>query len=48
VHLPEKLTEATVATTDPGFWSHLGFTPAGFIRRDQPTLAQRLVSDLLL
>ena len=48
-HLPQELAEATVVLSDPGFWTHGGYSLDGW--RDpsvHPTLAQRLVSDLLL
>lgn len=48
-HLPESLANATVAAADPGFWSHGGFVLSGWTEPDEhPTLAQKLVSDLLL
>ena len=42
-HIPETLTQATLALADPRFWSHPGYNFT-----DTPTLTQRLVSDLLL
>jgi membrane peptidoglycan carboxypeptidase len=48
-HLPEALAKAAVAMMDPTFWSNPGYdlrtwnNPAA-----HPTLAQRLVSDMLL
>jgi len=42
------LISATLATSDPGFWSHTGYTLAGLTTGGHPTLAQRLASDLLL
>ena len=48
-HLPDSLANATVAASDPSFWSHGGFLLSGWNEPDQhPTLAQKLVSDLLL
>lgn len=48
-HLPDTLINATIAAADPGFWSHGGFVLSGWTAPDQhPTLAQQLVSDLLL
>ena len=47
-YLPNDLVLATLATSDPNFWKHPGFSLTGF-RRDAPkTLAQRLASTLLL
>jgi membrane peptidoglycan carboxypeptidase len=48
-HLPQELAEALVVLSDPGFWSHGGYSLDDW--RDpsvHPTLAQKLVSDLLL
>jgi membrane peptidoglycan carboxypeptidase len=42
------LIDATVAATDPGIWKHPGFTLNGTGSGTHPTLAQRLVSDLIL
>jgi len=48
-HLPDSLAEATVGVSDPGFWSHGGYLPGGWNEPAvHPTLAQKLVSDLLL
>jgi len=48
-HLPEFLAKATLALADPAFWNHGGYLLSGWQRPDiHPTLAQRLVSDLLL
>ncbi len=48
-HLPDSLAKATVAVADPGFWSHSGYSPDGWNDpAAHPTLAQKLVSDLLL
>ncbi len=44
----QGLVNATVAASDPGFWFHPGFSLWGIRSGDHPTLAQRLVSDLLL
>lgn len=46
--LPTSLISATLATADPAFWSHPGFSLESFRRSGQPGLAQRLVNDLLL
>ncbi|HEX8990480.1 MAG TPA: transglycosylase domain-containing protein [Anaerolineales bacterium] len=48
-HLPDFLARATVIMADPGFWSGGGYTLAGLTDPDaHPTIAQKLVSDLLL
>jgi membrane peptidoglycan carboxypeptidase len=48
-HLPESLARALVASADPGFWAHGGYLIGGWNDPDaHPTLAQQLVSDLLL
>src|SRR5512138_2617617 len=48
-HLPKSLAEAVTAVSDPAFWRHPGYTLAGISNPEShPTLAQRLVSDLLL
>jgi membrane carboxypeptidase/penicillin-binding protein len=48
-HLPDALAKATVAAADPNFWTHSGYVTAGWSDpQSHPTLAQRLVSDLLL
>ncbi|MFH1186433.1 MAG: transglycosylase domain-containing protein [Chloroflexota bacterium] len=48
-HLPDALARAVVALADPGFWSHGGYTLDGWQDpASHPTLAQSLVSDLLL
>ncbi len=48
-HLPQSLLDATIAAAEPDFWLHGGFVWAGWDSPDQhPTLAQKLVSDLLL
>ncbi len=39
---------ATLAVADPAFWSQPGYSFAGLSQGDPPTLAQKLVSDLLL
>lgn len=44
----QELISATIAATDPGFWQHAGFSLAGIAKNSHPTLAQQLVSDLLL
>jgi membrane peptidoglycan carboxypeptidase len=48
-HLPAALAKATVAIDDPGFWSQSGYALTGWNDPEvHPTLAQQLVSDLLL
>ena len=48
-YLPKALVDAVIATSDPDFWDHAGFTLAAFTNyENHPTLAQRLVFDLLL
>src|SRR5574341_1695881 len=48
-HLPDFLAQATVAAADPGFWSHAGYLWNGWQNPEiHPTIAQKLVSDLLL
>jgi len=47
-YLPTTLISATLATLDPTFWRHPGYSLSGLRRGEQTTLAQRLVSDLLL
>ena len=46
--LPATLISATLAVHDPGFWGHAGYLIEGWTQNSHPTLAQRLVSDLLL
>ena len=48
-NLPAGLVDATLVLADPGFWEHPGYQVGGWQEPDQhPTLAQKLVSDLLL
>ena len=47
-YLPGEVISATIAASDPGFWSHPGFSLAGIPENAQITIAQRLVSALLL
>ena len=48
-HLPEFLTRATVALTDPGYWVHPGYSLGGLSNPDfHPTIPQKLVADLVL
>lgn len=46
--LPDTLISATLAASDPNFWTHSGFSLRSLAPESHPTLAQRLVSDLLL
>ncbi len=48
-HFPQSLADAVIATSDPGFYNHAGYTLDTITNYQlHPTLAQRLVSDLLL
>lgn len=48
-HLPDSLVQATIAMADPTFWEHSGYVLTGLNNPDlHPTIAQQLVSDLLL
>ena len=48
-HLSDNLVQATLATADPDFWQQRGYTLRGLTDPAfHPTLAQKLVSDLLL
>jgi len=48
-HLPDSLVQATLAMADPSFWEHSGYALTGLNDPDlHPTIAQQLVSDLLL
>lgn len=48
-HLPKSLADAVIAASDPNFHDHAGFTLGGIASYEShPTLAQRLVFDLLL
>lgn len=42
------LVSATISELDPGFWDNPGYSLAGVTQGTHPTLAQILVSDLLL
>lgn len=46
--IPSTLISATLASADPHFWNHYGFSLQGLFSDQHPTLAQRLVADLLL
>jgi membrane peptidoglycan carboxypeptidase len=45
--IPQSMISATLATADPTFWQHGGYSFDGILSGDHPTLAQKLVSDLL-
>ena len=45
---PQNLIDATIAEYEPDFWTSPGFTLSGLSEGTHPTLAQRLVSDLVL
>jgi membrane peptidoglycan carboxypeptidase len=48
-YLPKSLADAVIATTDPQFWRHSGYSLADLTDPElHPTLAQRLVFELLL
>ena len=48
-HLSDSLVQATIAMADPTFWEHSGYAMTGLVNPDShPTIAQQLVSDLLL
>lgn len=47
-HIPANLVNAVIAAADPNFWDHSGFNQLPITNNQLPTLAQRLVSDLLL
>lgn len=46
--IPDTVINATLAASDPHFWRHNGFLLLGLRSDAHPTLAQRLVSELLL
>ena len=48
-YLPKSLADAVIATSDPNFWDHAGYSLTTITNyENHPTLAQRLVFDLLL
>jgi len=47
-YMSDNLVNATLAALDPDFWNHNGQSLTSFIPGGQPTIAQRLASDLLL
>jgi len=49
LHLPKSLADAVIATTDPYFWDHPGYSLDALNNYElHPTIAQKLVSDLIL
>ena len=46
--LPTEIVDATLAVNEPYFWDSPGFSAYGLFSGSSPTLAQRLVRDLLL
>jgi len=46
--LSQYLIDASVVAYDPSFWKNPGYAIAGWSEETHPTLAQRLVSDLVL
>ena len=48
-HLPQALVDATIALVEPDFWNSPGYVFEGWNDPEShPTIAQKLVSDLLL
>jgi len=48
-YLPKSLSDSVVAITDPDFWDHSGYILTEITNYElHPTIAQKLVSDLLL
>jgi membrane carboxypeptidase/penicillin-binding protein len=45
--ISSNLITATITASDPGFWSHPGYTLAGLRAGSRQTLAQRLVAEFL-
>ena len=46
--LPQALVDATLVTADPEFWQHPGYILTDLEADSHPTLAQKLVFELLL
>lgn len=46
--LPSSLITATLAASDPLFWKHGGYTLSSLRAEEHPTLAQKLVFEMLL
>jgi len=47
-HFSPLLVKATIAVADPTFWKNPGYSLKGWQQGTHPTIAQRLVADLLL
>jgi membrane peptidoglycan carboxypeptidase len=48
-YLPKSLADSVIATSDPNFWNHPGYSLTTITNyENHPTIAQRLVFDLLL
>jgi len=48
-YLPKSLADSVIATSDPNFWDHSGYSLTTITNyENHPTIAQKLVSDLLL
>ena len=48
-YLPKSLADSVIATSDPNFWNHAGYSLTTITNYElHPTIAQRLVFDLLL
>ncbi len=45
---PKNLIDATIAVNEPDFWTSPGFSLSGLSEGTHPTIAQRLISDLVL
>jgi membrane peptidoglycan carboxypeptidase len=46
--IPDEVIRSTLAAVDPQFWQHPGFTYSSLINTETPTIARRLVADILL
>jgi membrane peptidoglycan carboxypeptidase len=46
--LPQDLINATIAVYEPAFWTSPGYSLKGLSEGTHPTIAQRLISDLVL
>ncbi len=47
-HIPAQVVNTTLASIDPDFWTNPGYTLEGLFSGAHPTIAQRLVSSLML
>ena len=47
-HFSPMLIQATIAVADPTFWENPGYSLKGWQQGTHPTIAQRMVADLLL